>query len=187
MALIGTRREEVLYTYLCKVSPIETSHIPQNDRFAALLSHGFLPARTSVLYHIICAGSMALATWHGAWRVPHFYNCYPMTPLPNNLTTDFYYSIMEASKKTNRRTTKMNESKTDMERVAGMFDKLKEKLSRDQIAVLSTMLYRLDQEYTTKELIERERIKLDSYNTRTAWKKEKLTKGATPSSVLVSR
>ena len=44
----------------------------------------------------------------------------------------------------------MNESKTEMERVAGMFDKLKEKLSRDQIAVLSTMLYRLDQEYTTK-------------------------------------
>lgn len=80
----------------------------------------------------------------------------------------------------------MNEGKTEMERVAEIFDKLKEKLSRDQIAVLSTMLYRLDQEHTTKELIERERIKLDSYNTRTAWKKEKLTKCATPASVLVS-
>jgi hypothetical protein len=74
-----------------------------------------------------------------------------------------------------------------MERVVKIFDKLKEKLSRDQIAVLSTMLYRLDQEHTTKELIERERIKLYSYKKRTAWKKEKLTKGATPASVLVSR
>ena len=60
-----------------------------------------------------------------------------------------------------------------IEEVTKIYNLVATKFTRDQVSVLSTMLYRITQENETKEIIEREKIKLDSYEKRTAWVKEK--------------
>lgn len=60
-----------------------------------------------------------------------------------------------------------------IEEVTKVYNLVATKFTPDQVSVLSTMLYRITQENETKEIIEREKIKLDSYEKRTAWVKEK--------------
>lgn len=62
---------------------------------------------------------------------------------------------------------------TQIEEVTKVYNLVAKKFTPDQVSVLSTMLYRITQENETKEIIEREKIKLDSYEKRTAWVKEK--------------
>lgn len=60
-----------------------------------------------------------------------------------------------------------------IEEVTKVFNLVATKFTPDQVSVLSTMLYRITQENETKEIIQREKAKLDSYEKRTAWVKDK--------------
>ena len=61
----------------------------------------------------------------------------------------------------------------NLESICKIYSYLTTKLNADQIAVLSTMLNRLDRENSTKELIANEKIKNDGYDHRQSWKKDK--------------
>ena len=61
----------------------------------------------------------------------------------------------------------------ELARVSKAYKCIKTTFSHDQLSTLAAMLYRLDQAIITDEIIEREKIKLDSYEKRTSWKKEK--------------
>ena len=64
-------------------------------------------------------------------------------------------------------------SPTQIESINKVYTIVSTKFTPDQIAVLSTMLNRLDRENSTKELIANEKIKNDGYDHRQSWKKEK--------------
>ena len=64
-------------------------------------------------------------------------------------------------------------SPTQIESINKVYNIVSAKFTPDQIAVLSTMLYRIVQENETKEIMQREKIKLDSYHERTDWMKDK--------------
>lgn len=49
------------------------------------------------------------------------------------------------------------------------YQHIRDRFSRDEVALLYTLLYRLDQDYATAEIKQREKIKLDSFRERTAW------------------
>lgn len=61
----------------------------------------------------------------------------------------------------------------ELARVSKAYKCIKTTFTHDQLSTLAAMLYRLDQSIITEEVIQREKIKLDSYEKRTSWKKEK--------------